>query len=105
MSGLRRTYLALAVLGAAWPMAHFVAYLAGEGGSLPGLPALWLANHATRGLTADVLVSGAALIVWSLAETLLRRNWVALVTLPATLLVGPSFGLPLYLFLRTRPVR
>jgi hypothetical protein len=104
MSGLRLTYLALAVVGAVWPMWHFVAYLSGDGGTLPGMVALWTANHAVTGLALDLMISGTALIVWCLAETLVRRNWLALVTLPATLLVGVSLGLPLYLFLRTRRV-
>ncbi len=103
MSGLRITYLVLAVIGAVWPMWHFVVHFQ-SGGTLPGLIGAWLANDATRGLTADVIVSGTALGIWCVAETLVRRNWVALVTIPATLLVGVSFGLPLYLFLRTRPI-
>lgn len=103
MGGLRLSYLGLAVLGAVWPMWHFVAHFGG-GGTWPSLFGAWLANDATRGLSADLLVSGTALIIWAVAETLVRRNWVALVTIPATLFVGVSFGLPLYLFLRTRPV-
>jgi len=103
MSRLRLAYLVLAVAGAVWPMAHFIAHFA-AGGSWPSLIGAWLASDATRGLTADLLVSGTALTVWAVAETLVRRNWVALVAIPATLCVGVSFGLPLYLFLRTRPV-
>jgi hypothetical protein len=104
MSGLRITYLLLAIAGAIWPMWHLLVYLSGEGGTLAGMIALWLANDATRGLSAGLLVSGTALIIWAVAETLVRKNWIALVTIPATLCVGVSFGLPLYLFLRTRPV-
>ena len=104
MSGLRLAYLALAVIGAVWPMWHFAAYLASEGGSLPGMVALWTANEAVTGLALDLLISGTALVVWCLAETLVRRNWIALAAIPATLFVGVSFGLPLYLFLRSRPV-
>lgn len=104
MSGLRITYLILAVLGAVWPMWHFMAYLGGEGGSLPGMIALWTANDAVMGLTLDLLISGTALIIWCVAETLVRKNWIALVCIPATVFVGVSFGFPLYLFLRTRPV-
>ncbi len=104
MSGLRRAYLALAGVGAVWPMAHFLAYLTAEGGSLPGMFALWTANDAVTGLALDLMIAATALIVWCLAETMARRNWIALVTIPATLFVGVSFGLPLYLFLRTRPV-
>lgn len=104
ISGLRITYLALALVGAVWPMWHFAAYLSGDDGSLPGMIALWTANDAVTGLALDLMISAAALIVWCVAETLVRRNWVALVAIPATLFVGLSFGLPLYLFLRTRPV-
>ena len=104
MSRLRLTYLVLAVIGALWPMWYFLAYLRGEGGSLPGMIAFWTANDAVTGLTLDLLISATALILWCLAETRVRRNWVALVAIPATLFVGVSFGLPLYLFLRTRPV-
>ena len=105
MSGLRLTYLALAVIGAVWPMWYFLAYLGSEGGTLPGMFALWTANDAVTGLSIDLMIAATALIIWSLAETLVRKNWIALVTIPATLCVGVSFGLPLYLFLRTRPVR
>lgn len=104
MSRLRRLYLALAIVGALWPMGYFLAYLTSEGGSLPGMLALWTANDAVTGLSLDLLISGVALIVWCLAETRVRRNWLALVAIPATAIVGVSFGLPLYLFLRTRPV-
>ena len=104
MSRLRLTYLVLAVIGALWPMGHFLAYLRGDGGSLPGMIALWTANDAVMGLTLDLAISATALILWCLAETRVRRNWSALLAIPATLFVGVSFGLPLYLFLRTRPV-
>ncbi|RME18107.1 MAG: DUF2834 domain-containing protein [Alphaproteobacteria bacterium] len=103
MSGLRRTYLVLAVLGAVWPMWHFIAHFR-AGGTLAGLFEAWLANDAARGLSVDVLVTGTALAIWCVAETMLRRNWVALVTLPSIVLVGVSFAFPLYLFLRTRPI-
>ncbi|WP_371823317.1 DUF2834 domain-containing protein [Paracoccus sp. Z118] len=42
----------------------------------------------------------AALAIWCLAETMVRRNWAALLTLPA-LLLGLGCALPLYLFLRS----
>ena len=104
MSGLRLAYLALATLGAVWPMWHFLSYLTQDGGSLPGMVALWTANDAVTGLALDLMIAATALIVWVLGETLVRHNWIALIAIPATLFVGVSFGLPLYLFLRTRPV-
>ncbi|HSG36474.1 MAG TPA: DUF2834 domain-containing protein, partial [Paracoccaceae bacterium] len=30
--------------------------------------------------------------------------WIALLAIPATFLIGVSCGLPLFLFLRTRPI-
>lgn len=104
MSLLRMTYLALAVLGAVWPMWHLLPWLVENGLSVSGLLNAWQANAAASGLLRDLLVSAIALILWILAEVLTRRNWPALWAIPATLLIGVSCGLPLYLFLRTRPV-
>ena len=50
-----------------------------------------------------VAIAAIALTVWVLAETISRRDWLGLVAIPATFLIGVSFGLPLYLFLRSRP--
>ncbi len=104
MSGLRLTYLFLAVIGAVWPMWYWLPYLASDGGSLSGLFALWTANDAVTGMSLDLMIAATALIIWIIAETLARKNWIALIAIPATTFVGVSFGLPLYLFLRTRPV-
>ena len=49
-------------------------------------------------------IAALTLTLWVLAETWVRRNWLALVAIPATFCIGVSCGLPLYLFLRTRPV-
>lgn len=48
-------------------------------------------------------VAIAALMAWCMVETGLRRNWLALATLPA-LAVGPGLALPLYLFFRSRRI-
>ncbi len=105
MSPLRLTYLALAVWGAIHPMFWFVTYMRQTGTGLTGLIASWGANAGTTGLFWDLTIAATALTVWILAETLARRNWEALVAIPATFLIGVSFGLPLYLFLRARPVQ
>ena len=64
-------------------------------GSLAGLPPAapdW--NAATALLTLGV---------WCLVETMVRRNWLALLTFPAMVL-GIGCALPLYLFLRSRRI-
>ncbi|MRX49124.1 DUF2834 domain-containing protein [Paracoccus sp. S-4012] len=53
--------------------------------------------------SAGEWVAAAVLVVWCGLETQVRRNWEALLTLPA-LILGTGCALPLYLFLRSRPV-
>lgn len=104
MSALRLTYLALAMIGTLVPMRYFGEFLAAHGWSLLALRDAWFVNAATEGLTWDLTIAALALTVWVLAETRVRRNWSALLAIPATFLIGVSCGLPLYLFLRTRKV-
>jgi len=104
MSRLRMVYLGLAVWGAVHPMYWFVTYMQDTGTGLSGLIDAWYVNASTTGLTWDLTIAAIALTVWMLAETITRRNWTALIALPATFCIGVSCGLPLYLFLRTRPV-
>lgn len=104
MSPLRLTFLALAIWGFVHPMWYFVAWFRENGVSLRGLLDAWHVNTATTALTWDLTIAAVALITWVVAETAARRNWEALLAIPATLLIGLSCGLPLYLFLRSRPV-
>lgn len=103
MSGLRMIYLVLAVWGAIHPMSYFLAWFRENEFSLSGLVQAWHTNAATSGLVWDLTISAIALTVWAFAETYVRKNWSALWAIPATFFIGVSFGLPLYLFLRTRP--
>ncbi|MGB0958704.1 MAG: DUF2834 domain-containing protein [Halocynthiibacter sp.] len=98
MSKLRLTYLLLTVVGTVWPL---MALWSWNGGNI--LEA-WLATAPSRMLLRDLLVASFAFTVWVISETLVRRNWLALWALVATVLVGLSCGLPLYLFLRSRPI-
>jgi hypothetical protein len=104
MSPLRMLYLGLAVWGAVHPMWYFIGWFTENGWSLGGMIVAWHANAATSGLVWDLTIAAIALTVWILAEVGVRRNWSALLAIPATFLIGVSCGLPLYLFLRTRPV-
>ncbi|MCL7463799.1 DUF2834 domain-containing protein [Phaeovulum sp. NW3] len=104
LSPLRLSYLGLALIGAVLPMRYFLEYLAANGWSLIALRDAWFVNAATEGLTWDLTIAAAALTVWIVAEVRVRRNWVALVAIPATFCIGVSCGLPLYLYLRTRKV-
>ena len=105
MSFLRLIFLALAIWGAVHPMYYFVQWFNAEGWDLMAMVDAWHVNAATSGLVWDLLIAAVALTVWIIAEVSVRRNWRALVAIPATFCIGVSCGLPLYLFLRSAPVR
>ena len=98
-------YLALAVWGALHPMYYFVTWFQANGWDIWAMVAAWHANAAASGLVWDLTIAAIALTVWILAEVAVRRNWVALIAIPATFCIGVSCGLPLYLYLRTAPIR
>ena len=104
MSPLRMIYLGLAIWGAVHPMSWFIAHWRENGFGWQSLVDGWFANAASSGLVWDLTIAAIALTVWIAAEVWVRRNWLALIAIPATFGIGVSCGLPLYLFLRTRPV-
>lgn len=61
-----------------------------------------LSGGLTRLVGAD-WVAATALGVWCVAETMVRRNWAALIAVPA-LMLGVGCALPLYLFMRSARV-
>lgn len=102
MARLRWVFLVLAIWGAIHPMYWFVTHMSQTGTGLSGLIDAWYVNASTTGLTWDLTIAAIALTVWVVAETVARRDWLALVAVPATFCIGVSCGLPLYLFLRSR---
>ena len=105
MSVLRLIYLALAIWGSIHPMYYFVSWFQENGWSIMAMVDAWHVNDATSGLVWDLTIAAVALTVFIIAEVAVRRNWEALLAIPATYCIGVSCGLPLYLFLRTRPIR
>lgn len=105
MSGLRLIFLALAVWGAIHPMFYFIRWFSENGVDLGLMAAAWNSNDASSGLVWDLTIAAIALTVWIISEVAVRRNWLALLAIPATFCIGVSCGLPLYLYLRLAPVR
>lgn len=97
----RTAFAALALWDAMHPIYWFVTHIRNTGTGLPGLIDAWYVNASTTGLTRDLTISTLALTIWVLTKAQLRRNWLALLAIPATF--GVSCGLPLYLLLRSRP--
>ncbi len=104
MSPLRMIYLALAVWGAAHPLYYFAIWSLENGFGIGAMLDAWLVNAASTALVWDLTIAAIALCVFVIAEVAVRRNWIGLIAIPATFLIGLSCGLPLYLFLRTRPL-
>jgi len=105
MSVLRMIYLALALWGAIHPMYYFVQWFQENTWDIMAMVDAWHVNAATSGLTWDLTIAAVALTVWIIAEVATRQNWGALIAIPATFCIGLSCGLPLYLFMRSAPVR
>lgn len=97
-------WLALALWGAVHPMYHFLSYMAANDWSLAQLIDAWYVNQSTEGLVWDLTIAAITLTLWILAEVAVRRNWIALLAIPATFCIGVSCGLPLYLYFRSRPL-
>ena len=104
MTAMRWIYLALAIWGAIHPMYYFVSWFQENGWNLGAMIDAWYVNDATTGLTWDLTIAAVSLTIWIIAEVFVRRNWVALIAIPATFCIGVSCGLPLYLFLRSKPI-
>ncbi len=95
-------YLGLCVLGLAIPYSQFVQFVGEHGLNARVFVAQLFANHIAAFFAYDVLVSAVVLCVFVRIEG--RRGRIPYCWLPivATLVVGGSLGLPLFLYLRER---
>ena len=99
---MKYVFLAIAVIGAILPMYYFVSWFNEFGYDLGAMVEAWNVNDASTGLVYDLTVSFTALVVWVIYETVQNKRWVNLIAIPASLCIGVSCGLPLYLYLRMR---
>jgi hypothetical protein len=97
-----RLLLALTLVGFVVPNVCVGLFLIGEGVDLGGYFSLWFASTPSTQLVLDLLIAALAFFLWAAAEgrrTPVPRWWLCI---PATLLVGLCFGLPLFLWMRER---
>jgi hypothetical protein len=96
----RQFYLVCCVLGLVLPYSQFVPWLLEHGLNIALFSRELFANRISAFFAMDVIVSAIALIWFIQSEG--RRLQVRFLWLPAigTLVVGVSFGFPLFLFLR-----
>ena len=96
----KRLYLVLCVVGTVLPYSQFIPFLREHGPDLSVFLQQLFANRVSGFFAFDVIVSSLALWVLVLVEG--RRAGMRYLWAPiaATLAVGVSLGLPLFLFLR-----
>jgi len=100
MGSLRSFYLVMMVLGTVLPWYFFSGFIAENGAGLTGFLGSMYANGAAAGAVTDLLISAAIFWVWSFNDaqrTGVPKWWLVV---PATVAVGLSLALPLYLWLR-----
>jgi len=99
---MRRLYLLLAVLGLFVPYYFFVCFLLEHGLAPVVFVRALFASPASSFFVADLLLTAVVFLALSFAEARrckMRHWWIYLL---ATLFVGPSFSMPLFLYYRER---
>ncbi|WP_367990570.1 DUF2834 domain-containing protein [Vibrio sp. NTOU-M3] len=97
---MKHLYLLLTFVGACIPYGAFLPWLLENGLNLPLLFQQAMSTPVSQFAWLDVAIAGVALLVFISVDGQRHRvpkRWLAIV---ATLTVGVSFGLPLYLYLR-----
>ena len=98
----KNLFLSLAVLGFLAPYFFFLQIPPESAFDLPALIQPLFANNFMRGVTMDLTVSVITFWVYVFVEAnrlQMKNPWLYLI---ATLLVGLSFALPLFLYFRER---
>jgi Terpene cyclase DEP1 len=102
MMRLRHLYLGLCVIGVVAPYAQLIPWIAQHGLQLGLFVRELFATRIGAFFGLDVVVSAIVLFVFLFAERAalrIRHLWLPVV---ATLVVGVSLGLPLFLYMRER---
>lgn len=99
-----RLLLILTAIGFVVPNVLLGIFIADEGFDVGGYFSLWTDSTPSTQLVLDLSIAALAFLVWAAREgprARIRRWWLCI---PATLLVGLCFGLPLFLLMRERAV-
>ena len=105
MTNRERILLGLTVIGFVVPNAMVIGFLADNGLDLDGYFGAWFDSLPNTQLTLDLVIAATAFVLWAAwdGQRLGMRAWWA--PIPASLLVGLCFAVPLYLFMRERQLR
>jgi hypothetical protein len=101
---LKTTFLILCVLGFLLPLSQFIPWVVDNGLNIPLFFQELFSTRIGGFFGMDVIVSAVVLLVFIFAEgkrLKLPNLWLPIM---ATLSVGVSFGLPLFLYMRQKQI-
>jgi formate hydrogenlyase subunit 3/multisubunit Na+/H+ antiporter MnhD subunit len=95
---MRRVYLILSIAGFVIPYYFLVTFLLENGFDLSLILNQLFANRISTFFAVDLILTAIVFLIYSFTETrtLKMKNWSHY--LLATLLIGPSFALPFFLY-------
>ena len=97
---MKKLYLLLAVIGFILPYYFFISFLMTNGLNIQLLIDQLFANKISTFFAADLIITAIAFlvfIVWESRKDRIKNGWGYVL---ATLAIGPSFAVPLYLYFR-----
>ena len=97
---LKNVYLVLCLFGLVLPYSQFIPFLIESGIDIPEFFDLMFANRISSFFAWDVIISAIVLITFIVSESLksgIKNYWLPII---ATITVGVSFGLPIFLYQR-----
>lgn len=97
---MKRVYLLLALAGFVIPYYFFITFLTAHGLNVPLMIEQLFGTPISTFFAVDLLITAIVFWIFLYREAhrlQMKHRWVYLV---ATLLVGPSFALPLFLYFR-----
>jgi hypothetical protein len=95
-------FLAMCVPGVIVPSTLFIGFFGEPEPTIPLFFTSIFANHVSSAFAGDLIMSGLAFFAFLFYEGNrldMKRLWLFI---PATLFIGLSFGLPLFLYFRAR---
>lgn len=97
---MKKFYIVATIIGAIVPLYFFINHFAEQGFGLPLFLQLAFANKVSTGLVADLLLS--SLVFWAIIGRDAARLGIGKISLLilGNCLIGLSFALPYYLYLR-----
>lgn len=98
---MKKFYLILAIAGFVLPLSQFALWLMANGIQPDLLIQEIIESRLSLFAWLDVIITGIVILIWISREKSLTGAKIAM-SMAGTLLIGPSFGLPLFLYYREK---